>query len=148
MRNKGEFMLIEELKKANMEALKEHNNSKRTAYSTAINKYMLLSYELKAQGKEATDADMVGAIQKTIKELIEEKEGYEKANRPESVADINVQQEALEKFLPKMMSLEEIEKEINKLDDKSIGSVMKHFKLNFAGKVDMRDVQTVLHKLA
>ena len=37
--------------------------------------------------------------------------------------------------------------EIEKLEDKSIGSVMKHFKLNFAGKCDMRDVQEVLKTL-
>ena len=46
-----------------------------------------------------------------------------------------------------MMSKDEIKAEIDKLDDKSIGSVMKHFKVNFAGKCDMRDVQEVLKSL-
>lgn len=137
-------MIIDDIKKANMNALKEHDEAKRTAFSTVINKYMLLSYELKAQGKTATDVDMISAIQKTIKELLEEQEGYEKANRPESVAEIKKQREALEMFLPKMMSKEEIRKIISSLDDKSIGSVMKHFKQNYAGKCDMRDVQEVL----
>ena len=57
------------------------------------------------------------------------------------------QKSAVEKFLPKMMSKEEIKEEMLKLEDKSIGGVMKHFKLNFAGKCDMRDVQEVLKSL-
>ena len=140
-------MIIDEIKKAKVEAMKEHNESKKTAYSMAVNKYMLASIEMKAQGKEFQDADMVQVLQKLLKELAEEKEFYVKANRDESVADLNAQILALQEFLPKMMSKEEIKAEIEKLDDKSIGSVMKHFKTNFAGKCDMRDVQEVLRSL-
>ena len=42
-----------------------------------------------------------------------------------------------------MMSEDEIKAEINKLEDKSIPSVMKHFKANFAGKVDMSLVNKI-----
>ena len=140
-------MIIDEIKKANMEALKARNNSLRTAYSMLMNKYMLAGIELKAQGKEIGDADMIQLIQKSLKELEEEKGLYEKAGREESVKDILTQQEALKVYLPKMMSKEEIKAEIEKLEDKSIGSVMKYFKLNFAGKCDMRDVQEVLKSL-
>ena len=140
-------MIIDEIKKANMEALKAHNNSLRTAYSMLMNKYMLAGIELKAQGKEIGDTDMIQIIQKLIKELDEELEIYKKAGREESVKDIMAQQEALKVYLPKMMSKDEIKAEIDTLEDKSIGSVMKHFKLNFAGKCDMRDVQEVLKSL-
>ena len=140
-------MIIDEIKKANMEALKARNNSLRTAYSMLMNKYMLAGIELKAQGKEIGDADMIQLIQKSLKVLEEEKGLYEKAGREESVKDILTQQEALKVYLPKMMSKEEIKAEIEKLEDKSIGFVMKHFKLNFAGKCDMRDVQEVLKSL-
>lgn len=140
-------MIIDEIKKANMQALKEHNDALRTGYSMLMNKYMLAGIELKAQGKEIGDTDMIQLIQKSIKELEEEKEIYAKAGRAESVKSIEIQQEALKVYLPKMMSKEEIKAEILKLDDKSIGSVMKHFKINFAGKCDMRDVQEVLKAL-
>lgn len=140
-------MIIDEIKKAKIEAIKNHNESQKTAYSLAVNKYMLASIELKAQNKEFQDADMVQVLQKLLKELAEEKEFYQKANRAESVEDLNVQIASLEIFLPKMMSKEEIKAEIEKLEDKSIGSVMKHFKANFAGKCDMRDVQEVLKNL-
>ena len=140
-------MIIDEIKKANMQALKEHDNSKRTAYSMLMNKYMLAGIELKAQGKEIGDIEMVQIIQKAIKELDEEYEIYKNAGREENALDIQNQKAAIDVYLPKMMSKEEIKAEINKLEDKSIGSVMKHFKVNFAGKCDMRDVQEVLKSL-
>ena len=42
-----------------------------------------------------------------------------------------------------MMSEEEIKAEIAKLDDKSLGAVMKHFSANFKGKVDMSLVNKI-----
>ena len=130
-----------------MIALKERNNSKRTAFSMLMNKYMLLGIELKAQGKEIGDNDMIGLIQKSIKELDEEYQIYKKAGREESAHDIENQKNAIAKYLPQMMSKDDIKAEIEKLDDKSIGAVMKHFKANFAGKCDMRDVQEVLKNM-
>ena len=38
---------------------------------------------------------------------------------------------------PIPLTEEEIRKEISTLDDKSLPNVMKHFKTNFQGKVDM-----------
>ena len=140
-------MIIDEIKKAKLVAMKEHDESKKTAYSIAVNKYMLASIELKAQGKEFADADMVQILQKLLKELAEEREFYAKANRADGVKDLDAQIAALTEFLPKMMSKDEIRAEIEKLEDKSIGTVMKHFKANFAGKCDMRDVQEVLKSL-
>lgn len=140
-------MIIDEIKKANMLALKNKDEAKKTAYSVVINKYMLANIEKRAANQEFTDIDMVAVLQKAIKELVEEKEIYEKAGRVETANQIEAQKNALEIFLPKMMSEEEIRKEIDSLADKSIGSVMKHFKTNFAGKCDMRDVQNVLKSL-
>ena len=42
---------------------------------------------------------------------------------------------------------DEIRREIAKLEDKSMPSIMKHFKANFAGKVDMSLVNSVLRSL-
>ena len=42
---------------------------------------------------------------------------------------------------------EEIKEIISGLEDKSVPAVMKHFKANYAGKVDMRLVGTVLKSL-
>ena len=140
-------MLIDEIKKANVEAMKAHDTQTRTALSIVVNKYMLVNIENKAKGKETTDAEVVGILQKTVKELVEEAENYKKVNNQEEYSNVMAQKSAVEKFLPQMMSKDEIKAEIEKLDDKSIGSVMKHFKVNFAGKCDMRDVQEVLKSL-
>lgn len=140
-------MLIDEIKKANLEAMKNHDQQKRTALSIVVNKYMLLNIENKAKGVETTDAEVVAILQKTIKELDEEAQNYLKVGNVQENKSVLEQKSAVEKFLPKMMSKEEIKAEMLKLEDKSIGSVMKHFKLNFAGKCDMRDVQEVLKSL-
>ena len=53
----------------------------------------------------------------------------------------------LEKYLPQMMSETEIRNIINGLEDKTVPSVMKHFKMNYAGKCDMKIVSDVLKSL-
>jgi len=140
-------MLIDELKKASMVALKEKNKEARAALSVVINKYNLMGIELKAQEKEITDADLISIITKTLKELDDELESFKKANREDRVSGIQMQKDVLKVYLPKMLSEEEIKSEILKLDDKSIPSVMKHFKTNFAGKVDMGLVNRVARSL-
>lgn len=140
-------MLIDELKKASMLALKNKEKDQRAALSVVINKYNLASIELKAQGKEISDTDLIAIIAKTLKELADEKEGYAKVNRLDRVEGITVQENTLKAYLPKMLSEEEIKGEILKLDDKSIPSIMRHFKANFAGKVDMSLVNKVARTL-
>lgn len=140
-------MLIDELKKASMVALKEKNKEARAALSVVINKYNLMGIELKAQEKEITDADLISIITKTLKELDDELESFKRANREDRVSGIQMQKDVLKVYLPKMLSEEEIKSEILKLEDKSIPSVMKHFKTNFAGKVDMGLVNRVARSL-
>lgn len=136
-------MLIDELQKANIEALKSGNKVARAILSVVIAKYKASAIELKASGKEATDADMVKIITKSIKELDEEKEGYAKVGRNEDVAAIDSQKALIEKYLPKLMSEDEIRNIIASLEDKSMPSVMKHFKMNYDGQVDMSVVSKI-----
>ena len=136
-------MLINEISKANIEALKARDQIARAIYSVILSKYKALDIELKAQGKEAGDADLIKIITKTIKELDEEKESYEKAGRKEQAEAIATQKALIEKYLPKLMSEEEIRKVIEGLEDKSMPSVMKHFKMNYDGKADMSLVSKV-----
>ncbi|MGN0796113.1 MAG: GatB/YqeY domain-containing protein [Christensenellales bacterium] len=140
-------MTLEELKKAKVEAMKNHDKDGVSALNLVINKVMLQSIELKAQGKEISEADIVSVLQKAEKELIEEREAFNKAGRAESVASLDRQIETVKKYMPKLMSEDEIKAEIEKLDDKTVPSVMKHFKSNFAGKVDMKLVGEVLKKI-
>lgn len=140
-------MLIDTIKKENMLALKNKDNDKRAVYSVVINKYMIAGYEAKAKGKELTDNDLIVIMNKTIKELEEEKECYVKGNRNEQATSIQNQIDTLKVYLPKMLSEEEIREIISKLEDKSVPSVMKHFKTNYQGKCDMALVNKVLRSI-
>lgn len=133
-------MIIDEIKKDNMTAMKEHNSTARSIYSIVMNKYLLLSIDKKAKNQEIKDEDTIAILQKTIKELTEESENYTRAHNLEQVAEINAQKEILTKYLPQMLSNDEIDAIIASLADKSIPSIMKHFKINYAGKVDMSAV--------
>lgn len=140
-------MLIEEIKKANVQAMKDKDAVARSIYSVILNKIMLETIKKREKGEEVVDADVSNILQKTIKELVEEKENYEKVGNQQEVEKITAQIAIAEKYLPKMLSKEEIAEIINTLDDKSIPSVMKHFKQNYNGKCDMRLVQEVLKSL-
>ena len=140
-------MIIDEIKKDNVQAMKDKNALARAIYGVVMNKVLLAQIELKKDGKELVDADVVQILQKTIKELTEEKENYIKAGNTAEAENIEAQKKIIEKYLPQMMSEDEIKAEINKLEDKSIPSVMKHFKANFAGKVEMGLVNRVARSL-
>lgn len=112
-----------------------------------MNKYLLSTVEARTNGKEVSDGDVVNMITKTIKELTEEAENYKLAGNLEEVANINEQKSILEKYLPKMLTVEEIKNIINELDDKSIPSVMKHFKAHYNGLCDMKLVSETVKNL-
>lgn len=136
-------MLIDDIKKASVEAMKARDSIAKGIYSIIVNKYMLLNIEKKEKGEQATDNDMISIISKTLKELADEKGSYLKVNNQEKVNAIAHQEELISKYLPKMLSEDEIRKEIDSLEDKSIPSIMKHFKANFQGKVDMSLVNKI-----
>lgn len=137
-------MIIDEIKKQNIVAMKEKNTNARNIYSIIMNKYLLASIELRSKGTEISDVDMIHIIQKTIKELDEEYENYSKVNNTTEMSNITAQKEILSQYLPKMLSIDEIKQIIDKLEDKSVPAVMKYFKLNYAGKVNMADVSKAM----
>ena len=140
-------MILDEIKKANVQAMKDKDQVARNIYSVVMTKAMQQTIVKREKGEELTDVDMVAILQKTIKELDDEAQNYKNANRPEQYEQIMSQQKLIEKYLPQMLSKDEILDIINSLEDKSMPSVMKHFKLNYAGKCEMRLVQEVLKSL-
>lgn len=140
-------MLIDEIKANNIKAMKERDNTTRGVLSIVMTKYKNMEVEMKASGKEIGDKELLAIIQKTLKELSDEKEGYIKVNNEEKVASITKQEEVLNGYLPKQLSEQEIRDIIASLEDKSVPSVMKHFKVNFAGQVDMGLVNSILRSL-
>lgn len=140
-------MLIDEIKAANIKAMKERDNNTRGVLSVILTKYKLQEVEARSQNKEIGDKELIAVIQKTLKELSDEKEGYAKVGNQERVDLISKQEEVLNGYLPKQLSEKEIRDIIASLEDKSVPSVMKHFKTNYAGQVDMGLVNSILRSL-
>ena len=140
-------MIYEQIKVANVQAMKNKDAVARSIYSVVINKFMLDTIKKREKGETLSEGDEINILQKTIKELEEEKENYAKAGNGEQVQNLEKQIEIVAAYLPKMLSDEEIKNIILKLEDKSIPAVMKYFKTNYNGKCDMRKVQEVLKGL-
>ena len=136
-------MLFQDIKKANLEALKSKDTNARAIYSVLINKCMLLEINKREKKEELTDADVISLIQKTVKELEDEISNFEKVNNTSKVELLKGQMEYIKKFLPSMLSEEEIKTIISKLEDKSMPSIMRYFKTNYAGKCDMSKVSQI-----
>ena len=137
-------MLIDELKKAQMEALKTKDTLKRSVLQTVTGKVKLAEIEKRTKNESLTDDDVLLVINKVIKELDEEILAFKNANRLEKVEELLKQKEILEAYLPAKLTEEEIKEIINSLEDKSMPNIMKHFKLNYLGKCDMK----LVNKLA
>ncbi len=140
-------MILEEIKKANVQAMKDRNQNARAVYSVVMTKAMLETVKKREKGEELQDSDMVQILQKTIKELADEKESFEKAGNATQAKLIEEQSAIISTYLPKMLEEDEIKDIILSLPDHSIPTVMKHFKQNYAGKVDMAKVSSVLKSL-
>ena len=137
-------MLEEQIKKANVQAMKDKDAESRAFYSILLNRILLDKIAKGQRDQLLPDADVTAILQKMIKEMTEEKENYAKVGNTAEVEVIEKRIGIASSYLPKMMDKQEVVQIISQLPDKSIGAVMKHFKTNFAGKVDMRLVQEVL----
>lgn len=134
-------MLVEKIKQDMIVAWKAKETLKKETLSFLLSKIKNRAIELKVE--ELPDNEVLAIIQKTVKELNDEAENFMKADRHEQAIDIAQQLAYVSNYLPKQLTEDEIRAEIDKLDDKSIPAVMKHFKANFAGQVDMGVVSKI-----
>ena len=139
--------ILEQINKANVQAFKEKNTEAKDVISLIKSRAKLLEVEKRTRGEEIQDKDVLQIIQKLIKELEEQQENYKKVGNTQEIEVLNKQINFCKTFLPKALTKEEIKNIIMAMDDKSIPNVMKHFKANYAGACDMRDVQEVLKSL-
>ncbi len=137
-------MILEKLKQANVESIKNKDTVARALYSVLLNKIKLEEINKRQAGAELTDGDVAAILQKAAKELCEERDNYIKASNSEMAENISKQIALVENYLPKMLSADEIKKIISSLEDKSIPAVMKYFKQNYQGACDMRQVNEIL----
>ena len=88
--------------------------------------------------------ETISVIKKIAKQLDEEIESNVKVGRTEKAKELTYQKNLIQEYLPKQLSEDEIKNILNTLEDKSIPSVMKYFKTNYNGLVDM----SLVNKLA
>ena len=129
-------MIFEDLQKANIETMKNHDKVAHEIVSLVFGKCKNEAIDKGYPDRKLPDPEALRIIQKTIKELEEEKLAFEKAERAEKVEILKAQMELLNKYLPKQLSEDEIRAIIASLENKKIPSVMKHFKANYQGQVD------------
>lgn len=134
---------IIELKKAKMLALKNKDINTQNVLGLVIASYQKAESDKRAKNQEMSDADMVSILNKTLKELEDEKTMYLSANREVEATSSQAQIDIIKSYLPKMMSEDEIKAVIDALEDKSIKNVMMVFKKDYAGKADMALVSKV-----
>lgn len=139
-------MLVDELKKAQMEALKQKDTLTRSVLQIVTGKAKLVEIEKRTKNESLTDDDVILVINKVIKELEEEILAFKNAGRLEKVEELTKQKDILAKYLPAQLTEDEIKDIINKLDDKSMPSIMKHFKQNYLGKCDMKLVNKIANE--
>ena len=137
------MVTLMDLKKAKMMALKNHDENAQNVLGIIISAYQKSQIDKQGKGQEMTDADMVSILNKTLKELSDEKEMYAQNGRLEQAEADEKQMEIVKGYLPKMMSEDEIRAVIDKLADHSIKAIMVEFKTNYAGKADMSIVSKI-----
>jgi uncharacterized protein YqeY len=140
-------MLIETIKKAKVDAMKRRDEAAKGILSLLADRYLNQSIEAKVQGKQLGDIEMIAILMKVSKELDDEKAIYASNGALDRVAGIDAQIAVVKSFLPTLLSETAIRQEISQLTDQSLPSIMKHFKMNFSGKVDMGLVNKVAKSL-
>ena len=130
-----------------IQAMKDKDTDTKNILSVVKNKIMVENINKRANNQEITDAEIISIIQKSVKEVEEEIKGFESAGRMEQVQTLQKQKNCLVEFLPQMMNEAEIKEIIEALEDKTLPSIMGHFKKNYAGKCDMGLVSKIAREI-
>ncbi len=101
--------------------------------------------------KPVTEADLIGVVEKQIKQRRESIELYEKGNRPELAAKEAAEIGVLEGYLPKQLTREEIAAEVQaiiaELGTKEFPKVMREAATRLKGRADGRTINEVVKEL-
>ncbi len=101
--------------------------------------------------KPVTEADLVGVVDRQIKQRREAIELYEKGNRPELAAKEAVEIKALEGYMPKQMTREEIKAEVQaiiaELGTKEFPKVMREAATRLKGRADGKTISEIVKEM-
>lgn len=139
--------LLEDLKLA----MKEKNVNKKNAVQMV--RTAILQIE-KDKGIEVQDNQIIDIIAKEVKKRKDSLPDFEKAQRQDLIDQINEEISALEIYLPKQLTDEELESKVKEIISKlgatsikDMGNVMKEAKLEIGASADGKRINEVVRKI-
>lgn len=140
--------LLKQLRKDNMQAMKDHDKMKKGVYSLLISAIALAEKE---SGKELSKEEELTYVQRELKQT-KEALAETPADRTEILAETNQKIALIEEYLPKQMSEDEIKEAIASImqekgltaEKKSQGPIMKEIMAKYKGQTDGKTVNKVL----
>ena len=139
--------LLEDLK----DAMKTKNVNKKNAVQMV--RTAILQIE-KDKGIEVSDEQILGFVAKEVKTRKDAIAEYEQANREDLIEKANEEIKALEEYLPKQLTDEELVTEVKKVIEKlnatsmkDMGPVMKEAKATIGAQADGKRINEVVKSL-
>lgn len=140
--------LLTQLRKENMQAMKDHDTVKKGVLSLVISSIALAEKE---GGKVLTKDEELTYVQRELKQT-REALAETPASRQDLIDETNRKIAILESYLPKQMSEDEIRAAIEKIMaennlepvKKSQGVIMKSMMAQYKGKIDGKMVSKIL----
>ncbi len=139
--------LLEDLKLA----MKEKNVNKKNAVQMV--RTAILQIE-KDKGIEVQDNQIIDIIAKEVKKRKDSLPDFGKAQRQDLIDQINEEISALEIYLPKQLTDEELESKVKEIISKlgatsikDMGNVMKEAKLEIGASADGKRINEVVRKI-
>ena len=139
--------LLEDLK----DAMKTKNVNKNKAVQMV--RTAILQIE-KDKGIEVSDEQILGIVAKEVKTRKDAIAEYEQANREDLIEKANEEIKALEEYLPKQLTDEELVAEVKKVIEKlnatsmkDMGPVMKEAKATIGAQADGKRINEVVKSL-
>src|SRR5690242_12765575 len=137
-------MLRDDINNAVKEAMKAKDERKLSTLRMVNSTLKNADIEARGQGKPPlADADILGVLQKMIKQRQESVELYEKGGRAELAAQEREEIAVISAYLPKQMSDDEVKSaiaaviaETNAAGIKDMGRVIGALKAKYAGQMD------------
>ena len=142
--------LLENISGSIIKAIKSKNNYELESLR-AIKSALLLARTQKNSGGEISQADEIKILQKLVKQRKESAEIYSNQDMLE-LAELELNQaKVIEKFLPKQLDHDEIEKIISEIIDQSgaqgmkdMGKVMGLASIQLSGKADGKTISNIV----
>ena len=146
--------MLEQQIQEDIKAAMKAKDTVALAATRAIKGEILLFKTAEGGSKDVTDADVLKMVQKLIKQRRESAEQYTAAGRQELADNELAEAAALEKYLPKQLSVDEVKARVREIISqvgatsiKDMGKVMGAANKALAGQSDGRTISSVVKKL-